>query len=155
MGLSSHVISSTLYIAIAIARRILRGPYQYDWLTHWLIDWRRHRPCYLQQIVVTRAKIGPLFTILTFTSSLWSNLSMWGHLSGSTRSHGNMSNYPIYLIFQSTSFSWTKLPTILSMKKRTSTPLMMEKPVSRPKVPPMAESLSTSLAFWSWILTSS
>ena len=38
------------------------------------------------------------------------------------------------------------------MKKRTSTPLMIEKPVSSPSVPPMAESLSTSLAFWSLIL---
>ena len=36
------------------------------------------------------------------------------------------------------------------MKKRISTALMSENPVSSPMVPPIAESLSMDLAFWSY-----
>ena len=45
------------------------------------------------------------------------------------------------------------LNIILTMKKTISTPLMREKPVRRPMVPPIADNLSTSLAALSWRAT--
>ena len=59
----------------------------------------------------------------------------------------------IYNFISKPSFFWRKLAMILMMKKRVSTILMSEKPVRSPMVPPMGDSLSIDLAFWSWIMS--
>ena len=43
---------------------------------------------------------------------------------------------------------------ILAAKKRISTPLMMENPVSRPMVPPIADNMSTNFAALSLVILS-
>ena len=51
-----------------------------------------------------------------------------------------------YFFYLLTFFLLTMFIIILTMKKTISTPLMREKPVRRPMVPPIADNLSENLA---------